>query len=135
MRTAEELITELDEVASDVERAALVISFPDTTVLAWRDDPNRLEVLQHAMDGGEPVGHISALAEFADNRQVLQHAMDLGGEPVGYITVNLGMAVAFPLREYGEDALVPHRERLTGFAGEHGYEILFPKGRMRRVSS
>lgn len=74
MRTTEDLIMELEENAKGYAVAALVIGFESTTVFVMADDPNRL--------------------------RLLNEAVALGGEPVGWYRRNVGHLEMGPLLEY-----------------------------------
>lgn len=74
MRTTEELIAELEENAEGYTMAILYIGFDHTTVSVRSDDPNRL--------------------------QLLNDAVALGGEPVGWYRCNMGRLEMGPLLEY-----------------------------------
>jgi hypothetical protein len=107
MRTAEELITELDEVASDVDKAALVIDCQGKTVYADANDP--------------------------DNLDVLRDALARGGRLFGYIKYDLGSVGVLPLQEYsGEDGVLKYLQTLAeDLAYGQGFDFLIPRTRRR----
>jgi hypothetical protein len=58
MRTVEELIAELDDIALTVDKAAIVVGFETTTIFVWSDKADRLSHLTEAVkSGGMPIGY------------------------------------------------------------------------------
>ena len=59
-RTTADLVAELQEAATDQDRAALVVGFDYRTEFVWASDPNALNVLNaHVQNGGDPLGFVT----------------------------------------------------------------------------
>ncbi len=59
-RTTADLVAELREVATDRDRAALVVGFDHRTEFVWASDPDALHVLNaHVRNGGDPLGLVT----------------------------------------------------------------------------
>jgi hypothetical protein len=57
MRSAPELIAELEEAGSQFWLVQIVVGFENSTVFITASDANRLSLLQEAIDaGGQPIG-------------------------------------------------------------------------------
>ena len=90
MRTVD-LITELQTVAKEAERAALIVGFENSTVFVFSNDPNAINTLnQTCHAGGQPVGilrwfregetlslHAGPLQEFADDDDIRNYISNL----------------------------------------------------------
>jgi hypothetical protein len=91
MRTAAELIAELETEASNFTGVAVAVGFESTTTFVFAHEPGRLEKLEEAMrSGGEPVGllgydnqngglsvYTRALWEYADQEWVGNYLKEL----------------------------------------------------------
>jgi hypothetical protein len=61
MRSTKDLIAELEEEAKQHFTCQLVIAFANTSILLRADDPDRLQMLNDAIqEGGIPIGLIAA---------------------------------------------------------------------------
>jgi hypothetical protein len=80
MKTAEELIIELEENAKGYALTALIVGFESSTIFVMANDPSRL--------------------------QRLSEAIGLGGEPVGFYRFNTGRIEMGPLQEYEQERWV-----------------------------
>ncbi len=88
MKTPEDLIRDLDELATTASHAALIVGLPDMTLYLWSNDPNRLDALRASID--------------------------LDGEVVGYLLVDGNQTSVFPLPELrGQEWALKHLKRLV----------------------
>ncbi len=70
MRTAEELIQELDRQASKYKICTLVVALESSVVFIFTDQKDRLERLNESIKkGGEPVGMIASIKSDTSTRE------------------------------------------------------------------